>query len=260
MIEILCTRSARGRSSATMAWPASWWATISFSRGLISRDRRSSPPTTRSMASSKSADSTAFLSARAAPRAASLTRLARPQQRGIEDLRSIGGAHDNDALARVEAVELGQELIEGLLALVVPAEAGQDTTSLAESVELVDEHDAGRLGLRLLEQVAHAGGADAHEHLDEIGSAQAEERHLGLASHCLGQKRLARARRACEQDALRDLAAQPPVALWVLEKIHDLHQLRPRLVDAGDVVERHASRVLDVDLRLALADGHQTAR
>src|SRR5436309_7226596 len=55
MIEILCTRSARGRSSATMACPASWCATISFSRGLISRDRRSSPPTTRSMASSKSA-------------------------------------------------------------------------------------------------------------------------------------------------------------------------------------------------------------
>ena len=182
-----------------------------------------------------------------------------PQQSGIEDLRPIGGGHDDDALARVEAVELGQELIEGLLALVVSAEAGRDPTRLAKRIQLVDEHDAGRLGLRLLEEVAHAGGADADEHLDEIGSAQAEERHLRLAGHRLGQERLARSRRAREENPLRDLAAQPLVALRVLEKIHDLDQLGPRLVDTGDVVERHAGGVFDVDLGSAPADGHQTA-
>ena len=54
---------------------------------------------------------------------------------------------------------------------------GLCTRDLAERVELVDEDDARRLGLGLLEQIAHARGADADEHLDELRPAQAEERH-----------------------------------------------------------------------------------
>ena len=182
-----------------------------------------------------------------------------PEQRGIEDLRPIGGGHDDDALARVEAVELGQELIEGLLALVVPAESGRDPARLAERVQLVDEHDAGRLGLRLLEEIAHAGGADADEHLDEIGSAQAEERHLGLAGHRLGQERLARAGSADEQDALRDLPSEAAIPLGPPEKVHDLHQLATRLVDTRHVVEGDAGAGLDIDLGPALPDGEKAA-
>jgi hypothetical protein len=141
----------------------------------------------------------------------------------------------------------------------VPAEAGHDTAGFTEGVQLVDEHDAGRLGLGLFEQVAHAGGTDAHEHLDEVRAAHAEERHSRLACHRLGQERLAGARRPDEEDTLGDLPAQPLIALRLLEEVHDLYQFRPRLVDAGDVVERHTGVVLDIDLRLALADGHQAA-
>ena len=39
-----------------------------------------------------------------------------------------------------------------------------------DRVDLVDEHDAGRVLLRLLEHVAHARRAHAHEHLDEVGA------------------------------------------------------------------------------------------
>ena len=46
-----------------------------------------------------------------------------------------------------------------------------------------------------------ARGADADEHLDELGSAQAEERHLGLAGHRAGEQRLAGAGRADQQHA-----------------------------------------------------------
>ena len=67
---------------------------------------------------------------------------------------------------------------------------------LADGVQLVDEHDAGRLLLGLLEEVAHARGAHAHEHLDELGAGQEEERHVGLARHRPGQQRLAGAGRA----------------------------------------------------------------
>ena len=95
----------------------------------------------------------------------------------------------------------------------------------------------GALALGLAEQVADAGGADADEHLDEIRAAQAEERHARLAGDRLGQQRLAGARRADQQHALGNAAAQGLILLRRLEEIDDLAQFGHRLVDAGHVVE-----------------------
>src|SRR5207249_8789303 len=53
------------------------------------------------------------------------------------------------------------------------------------------EDDAGRVFLALLEQVAHARGADAHEHLDKVRARDGEKRHVRLAGDRLGQQRLA---------------------------------------------------------------------
>ena len=92
---------------------------------------------------------------------------ARTQKRRIEHVGPIGGRDDDDALVRLEPGHLDQELVEGLLALVVAAtEAGAAMT--ADGVDLVDEDDAGRVLLGLLEHVADAARADADEHLDEI--------------------------------------------------------------------------------------------
>ena len=84
---------------------------------------------------------------------------------------------------------------------------------LAQGVQLVDEHDAGGLGLGLLEHVADPGGADADEHLDEIGAREAEERHARLAGDRLGQQRLAGARRPDQQHALGDPPAEDLILL-----------------------------------------------
>ena len=138
---------------------------------------------------------------------------ARAQQRRVEDVGPVGGRHDDDALVGLEAVHLDQQLVEGLLALVVTAaQAGAAMT--ADGVDLVDEDDAGLVLLGLVEQVAHAAGADAHEHLDEVGTGDAEERHAGLAGHRPRQQGLARAGRAEEQDALGDARAQALEASW----------------------------------------------
>ena len=160
-----------------------------------------------------------------------------PQQGRVERLRPVGGRHDDDAAVGVEAVHLDQELVERLLALVVAADDAA-AAGLAQGVQLVDEDDARGPVLRLGEQVADAGGADADEHLDEIGAAQAEERHVRLAGHGLGQQRLAGAGRADQQHALGDAAAQGLVLLRRLEEIDDLAQLGHRLVDAGHVLRR----------------------
>ena len=183
---------------------------------------------------------------------------ARAEQRRVEHLGPVGRAHDDDALARVEAVHLGEQLIERLLALFVAAERALHA-HLAERVELVDEDDARRLGFGLLEQIADARGADADEHLDELRSAQAEERHVRLAGDGAREQRLAGSRRADQQHALRNAAAEVRVLLRVLQELDDLLQLVFGFVHAGDVGEPHLHFVVGVDLRAAARERHHAA-
>src|SRR6266480_2852277 len=101
----------------------------------------------------------------------------RAQQRRIEHVGTVGRRDDDDALVALEAVHFHQQLIEGLLALVVTAAEARAAVP-ADGVDLIDEDDAGSVLLRLLEHVAHARGADADEHLDKVGAGDGEERHL----------------------------------------------------------------------------------
>src|SRR5205807_9574507 len=132
---------------------------------------------------------------------------ARTQQRRIEDVRAIRRRDEDDAFVRFEAVHLDEQLIERLLALVVAAaEAGAAMS--ADGVDLVDEDDARRVLLALLEQIADARRADADEHLDEVRAADREERDVRFARHGAGEQRLAGARRAHQQHALRNASAK----------------------------------------------------
>ena len=118
-----------------------------------------------------------------------------PQQRRVEHIRAVGRGDQDHALIRLEAVHLDEQLVQGLLALVIAAaEAG--AAMPAHRVDLVDEDDAGRVLLALLEHVAHAARADADEHLDKIGAGDREERHIRLAGDRAGEQGLAGARAA----------------------------------------------------------------
>ncbi len=139
---------------------------------------------------------------------------ARAQQRRVEDVDAVGGREHDDGLGGLEAVQLGEDLVERLLALVVGA--GDRHRALArapDGVELVDEDDRRRRLLGLREQVAHARGADADDRLDELRGRDREERRMGLAGHRAGEQRLAGARRAEQQDAVRHAPAEAPVLL-----------------------------------------------
>ncbi len=168
---------------------------------------------------------------------------ARTQQRRIEHVRTVGRGDEDDALVGLEAVHLDQQLVQRLLALVIAAaEAG--AAMAADRVDFVDEDDAGRVLLGLLEHVAHAARADADEHFDEVGTRNREERHVGLAGDGARQQRLAGARRADEQHAARDLAAEPLELLRVAQEFDDFLEILLGLVDAGDVVKRDAADAL----------------
>ncbi|MPM31941.1 hypothetical protein SDC9_78498 [bioreactor metagenome] len=179
----------------------------------------------------------------------------RAQQRGVEHVGAVGGGDQDDLAVHVEAVHLDQQLVEGLLALVVTA-AHAGTAVPADSVDLVDEDDGRAVLLGLLEQVADPGGTDADEHLDEVGAGDREERHAGLAGDRAGQQRLAGAGRAVEQHTLGDLGADPLELGRLGEELLDLLQLLDRLLAAGDVGEGRLRGVLVGHLGPGLAEFH----
>src|SRR4029077_6257886 len=182
----------------------------------------------------------------------------RAQQRGVEHVGPVGGRDQDDALVGLEAVHLDQQLVEGLLALVVAA-AEARAAMASDRVDLVDEDDAGRVLLPLHEEVAHARGADADEHLDEVGARDGEERHARLARDTARQERLAGSRRSDQEHALRDAAAELGELLRILQERDDLFELFLRLVDARDVGEGDLVLVLGEQLRPALAERHRLA-
>ena len=175
------------------------------------------------------------------------------QQRRVEHVRAVGGRDHDHVRVRVETVHLDQDLIEGLLALVVrSAQAGAALAT--DCVDLVDKDDAGRVALGLIEQVAHAARADAHEHLDELRAGDAEEGHAGLTGDGARQQRLARAWRSDEEHAARDARAELVELLGVFEELDDFLQLSLSLVDTGHVLERDDRLVAQEHPRPALAE------
>ena len=146
---------------------------------------------------------------------------ARAQQRRVEDVGPVGRRDQDHAALDVEAVHLDEHLVQRLLALVVAA-AHAGAAVPADGVDLVDEDDRRRVGLGLLEQVAHAGGADTDEHLDEVRAGDRVERHAGLAGDGAGEQRLAGAGRPVEQHALGDLGADRLELGGIREELLDL--------------------------------------
>ena len=180
------------------------------------------------------------------------------QQRGIEDFGAVGGGEHHDVLVRREAVHLGQDLVERLLAFIVGAEAGRRGARAPDGVQLVDEDDAWGGGLGFGEEIANAGGAHADDGLDELRGRKAEEGAVRFAGHRSGEQRLARTRWANQQDAVRNLRAEPLIFFWCLEKVHDLGQVLLGLIDPGDVGKGSLrSGVGSVELCATLAEGPQ---
>ena len=63
------------------------------------------------------------------------------QQRRVERVGAVRGGEHHDALVVIEAVHLGEQLVQRLLALVVRGKPL--VAALTHSIDLVDEYDTG---------------------------------------------------------------------------------------------------------------------
>jgi len=159
-----------------------------------------------------------------------------PQEGGVQHVGAVRGRQNDDGLLLVEPVHLGEDLVQRLLPLVIAA-AKPGAATPADGIELVDEDHRRRRGTGGLEHLAHAPRAHAHEHLDEFRPGGREEGHVRLARQRPGQKRLARARRAHQQNPVRDLGADLLEAFGLAQEIHQFRHLLLGRVLARDMAE-----------------------
>src|SRR6187551_2800424 len=115
------------------------------------------------------------------------------------------------------------------------AETGATVTT--DSVDFVDEDDARRVLLRLVEHVADAGSAHTDEHFDEVRTGNREERHVRLPGNRTGEQGLAGAWRTNHQHAFRNRTTQLLEFAGITEEIDDFPKLFLGLLDAGNVLE-----------------------
>ena len=173
------------------------------------------------------------------------------KQGRIQGFRTVGGGKDDDAGVSLEAVHLGEQLVQRLLPFIVSAVLA--VPLLADGVDFVDEHDAGRLFLRLLKQVAHLGRAHAHEHFHEFRTRNGKEGNVRLAGDRLRQHGLAGSGRAHQKDALGHGCADLLILLRVVQIVDDLGQVFLRLILSGHIAEADAGGGLHVNLRAAFS-------
>ena len=167
------------------------------------------------------------------------------QQRGIQNIRTVGGSQDDDALGMAKAIHLHQQLVQGLLLFVVAA--AQTRSALAAyGIDLIDEHNGRGQLLGLLKQIPDPAGAHAHIHFHKVGTGDGKELHVGFSGHRPGQQGLAGARRANQQNAMGNPGADLGKFPGIPKKIHNFRQLflffiRTGHIGKGDLLTvRHA--------------------
>src|SRR5207248_828966 len=137
---------------------------------------------------------------------------ARTQQGGIENIGPVGGGDDNDAFLSIEPVHLHEQSIEGLFALIVAA-SDAVAAMTTDRVDFVDENNTGRGFLALLKHIADAAGADADNHLDEIGTADRKKWDIGLAGDGAGSQGFAAPGRPDQEHAFWNTTPESPKLL-----------------------------------------------
>ena len=174
---------------------------------------------------------------------------ARAQKRGVQNVRTVRRSQQDHALATGEAIHLHQQLVQGLLALVV-ATPHAGAALAADGVDLVDKDDARSVLTRLLEQVTHTGRTDTDEHLHKVRTRNGVERHTRLTSDSTRKQGLTGTRWAIEQHTTRDLRAELFVHARVGEEVHHFVEFVDGLVGTRHVIERVGRVVLSQLLRL----------
>ncbi|KIR22283.1 hypothetical protein PFLU3_21630 [Pseudomonas fluorescens] len=183
---------------------------------------------------------------------------ARTQQCRVQHVRTVGRSDDDNAVIHFETIHLDQQLVEGLLTLIVTTtHAG--ATMATNGIDFIDKDDARSMFLGLFEHVANTTGTHADEHLDEVRAGNREERHLGLPGNRLGQQGFTGTRRTHHQHAARNTTTQALELARIAQKLYQFADFFLGFIATGNVSQGGLHLIFGEQARLALAEAHRPA-
>ena len=91
-----------------------------------------------------------------------------PEQCLVKDIGPVCGCKDDHSAVGAEPVHLGEELVKGVLPLIIGTEIRVTATGTPHGVNLINEDNTGSLLLGLLEQVPYPRGAHSNEHFHKV--------------------------------------------------------------------------------------------
>ncbi|GMT09450.1 hypothetical protein PFISCL1PPCAC_747, partial [Pristionchus fissidentatus] len=173
----------------------------------------------------------------------------RSDQGGVERFDAVSRHQDLDVSSRVESVELIEKLQHSTLNLAFSSRVR--IVSLGSyGVNLIDEHDGGRMLLSHTEQLTHHLGSVSEYLLDELGSDNSEEGGRCLIGDCLRKKSLSSAGATVEDDSLGRLDSHFLVVLGMSEGQFDcLLDLLNLLVESSHISVRLLGSLLQLHHR-----------
>lgn len=164
------------------------------------------------------------------------------QQRGVDEIRAVGGAQDDDVAQRIDAVELGQQRghhpVGDARVEALPAPRRQ-------RVDLVEEDQRGRRVPGAPKQFAHSLFRTAHPLVHQLGALDRVHGQLPGAGQRAHDEGLAAAGRAVQQHAARRVDAEPGEGVGMLQRPQ--HGLGQRLAGLGHVADVVEGDVADAD-------------
>ena len=139
---------------------------------------------------------------------------ARAGEGRIQGFRTVRSCQDDDPCIFFKSVHFGQKLVQGLFSFII-APDGSSPSLLANSIDFIDEYDAGRFFFGLFEKVTDFGRTHADEHFHKFGTGNGEEGNSRFTGYRFSQHGFTGARRSYEKDAFRHFRAY----IFVLARI-----------------------------------------
>lgn len=102
--------------------------------------------------------------------------------------------NSNYLLARVKSLEeaptihLHQQLVEGVLPLIMPSKAPCPPSLPPHCINLIDEDDTGSILPCLAKEIPYSGRTNTHKHLQELGTGDAQKGDFSLSSSGLSKQ------------------------------------------------------------------------
>ena len=170
---------------------------------------------------------------------------ARTQKRRVQNLRPVGGSQNQDSLGGIKSVHLRQQLVQGLLPLVISA-AVPAVTAFSNGIHLVDKDNTGGIFLGLLKEVTNTGSSHTHEHLHKVRTGQGEKGNVGFSCHRFSQQGLSGSWRSHQKRSFGKLRPDGRVFCRIMQKIHHLLQGFLCLILSGHILKSDTRILLHI--------------